>query len=831
MPAQIEIIPCKVCGDKSSGVHYGVITCEGCKGFFRRSQSAIVNYQCARQKNCVVDRVNRNRCQYCRLQKCMALGMSRDAVKFGRMSKKQREKVEDEVRFHRMNNNIAIKSPASANGQTNVAVVAGQQQQHQSVQQQQQALSSNLNAVHGHQHALAHQQQHQHAQQHLHSHQPQLQQLASHPSLHHSHLSHYAPTHDAISANNTNNSNQNTQNNNQTGHQQLQQLCLGGGQRQPQQQTSPTISTTSVQSNASSLSADQLQHLQHLSHSQHANANSHHSLNNHLSAHHNGHLNNHHSSHSQQLAQQQLIVVVNQQAPLGAHQKQLAGHQLFATSVSSSVANSASAGSGPASSASSLTFDLVGSPTEFAVDSTTTFDLATTTTTASSSSSASSASSASSTSVGSQQVTSAHYAAGQQQQASPASQKGQLQLLQQHHRQTPGQHVGVASLSVLQPPALGRAHADSNCLLSTTTSTPTPTPTTSSPSAAAAGHVALTSASSTPTTTSTPASSSSCSPNSSLKLVVGGQQLVYSQQALTYVQQPAGQYAASSQQRNEHLSHTNNSHAIQQHQQQQHLASVHLSNSSQASNQIPMQLDALDANSAANTSALLATSDDAFANSNQASAVMSELVDGATSDEDLAFMQTQMDPQRSRYGIGRDACEILALTLAEAHVGTCLVSSERIAEIVAAKKRQAQLAAGSAPQAATNGAADSQPQVAAASCKRLNYLRSLSYDELWLECANRLTNIIQQIIEFAKMVPSFMVMEQDDQIVLLKAGSFELCCLRVSRYYDLDTNTLLFGNGLVPVDLFLRAAGKLLVALCALRFVRRFWRLAVRAIV
>lgn len=76
--AQIEIIPCKVCGDKSSGVHYGVITCEGCKGFFRRSQSSVVNYQCPRNKNCVVDRVNRNRCQYCRLQKCLRLGMSRD---------------------------------------------------------------------------------------------------------------------------------------------------------------------------------------------------------------------------------------------------------------------------------------------------------------------------------------------------------------------------------------------------------------------------------------------------------------------------------------------------------------------------------------------------------------------------------------------------------------------------------------------------------------------------------------------------------------------------------------------------------------------------------
>ncbi|XP_054161870.1 probable nuclear hormone receptor HR3 isoform X2 [Oppia nitens] len=111
--AQIEIIPCKVCGDKSSGVHYGVITCEGCKGFFRRSQSSVVNYQCPRQKNCVVDRVNRNRCQYCRLQKCLALGMSRDAVKFGRMSKKQREKVEDEVRFHRAQ---MVRTPGQTNG-------------------------------------------------------------------------------------------------------------------------------------------------------------------------------------------------------------------------------------------------------------------------------------------------------------------------------------------------------------------------------------------------------------------------------------------------------------------------------------------------------------------------------------------------------------------------------------------------------------------------------------------------------------------------------------------------------------------------------------------
>ncbi|KAG1969098.1 nuclear receptor ROR-beta [Pimephales promelas] len=100
MRAQIEVIPCKICGDKSSGIHYGVITCEGCKGFFRRSQQNNAMYSCSRQRSCLIDRINRNRCQHCRLQKCLALGMSRDAVKFGRMSKKQRDSLYAEVQRH-----------------------------------------------------------------------------------------------------------------------------------------------------------------------------------------------------------------------------------------------------------------------------------------------------------------------------------------------------------------------------------------------------------------------------------------------------------------------------------------------------------------------------------------------------------------------------------------------------------------------------------------------------------------------------------------------------------------------------------------------------------
>ena len=46
-----------------------------------------------------------------------------------------------------------------------------------------------------------------------------------------------------------------------------------------------------------------------------------------------------------------------------------------------------------------------------------------------------------------------------------------------------------------------------------------------------------------------------------------------------------------------------------------------------------------------------------------------------------------------------------------------------------------------------------------------------SQEDLWVTAAQKLTNIIKQIIEFAKMVPGFMNrFSQEDQIVLLKRG-------------------------------------------------------------
>ncbi|EFP10231.1 CRE-NHR-25 protein [Caenorhabditis remanei] len=76
---------CPVCGDRVSGYHYGLLTCESCKGFFKRTVQNKKQYQCSADSNCHVDRTCRKRCPSCRFQKCLTMGMKMEAVRADRM--------------------------------------------------------------------------------------------------------------------------------------------------------------------------------------------------------------------------------------------------------------------------------------------------------------------------------------------------------------------------------------------------------------------------------------------------------------------------------------------------------------------------------------------------------------------------------------------------------------------------------------------------------------------------------------------------------------------------------------------------------------------------
>ncbi|KAF1767768.1 hypothetical protein GCK72_007727 [Caenorhabditis remanei] len=61
---------CPICGDRVSGFHYGILTCESCK-----------QYKCDSGANCHVEQSCRKRCPSCRYQKCLVVGMKMDAVR------------------------------------------------------------------------------------------------------------------------------------------------------------------------------------------------------------------------------------------------------------------------------------------------------------------------------------------------------------------------------------------------------------------------------------------------------------------------------------------------------------------------------------------------------------------------------------------------------------------------------------------------------------------------------------------------------------------------------------------------------------------------------
>ncbi|KAM4643967.1 vitamin D3 receptor [Amazona ochrocephala] len=84
---------CGVCGDKATGFHFNAMTCEGCKGFFRRSMKRKAVFTCPFNGDCKITKDNRRHCQACRLKRCVDIGMMKEFILTDEEVQRKREMI------------------------------------------------------------------------------------------------------------------------------------------------------------------------------------------------------------------------------------------------------------------------------------------------------------------------------------------------------------------------------------------------------------------------------------------------------------------------------------------------------------------------------------------------------------------------------------------------------------------------------------------------------------------------------------------------------------------------------------------------------------------
>ncbi|NXN10575.1 VDR protein, partial [Indicator maculatus] len=84
---------CGVCGDKATGFHFNAMTCEGCKGFFRRSMKRKATFTCPFNGDCKITKDNRRHCQACRLKRCVDIGMMKEFILTDEEVQRKREMI------------------------------------------------------------------------------------------------------------------------------------------------------------------------------------------------------------------------------------------------------------------------------------------------------------------------------------------------------------------------------------------------------------------------------------------------------------------------------------------------------------------------------------------------------------------------------------------------------------------------------------------------------------------------------------------------------------------------------------------------------------------
>ncbi|CAD6191131.1 unnamed protein product [Caenorhabditis auriculariae] len=83
---------CAVCGDQSTGYHYEVASCNGCKTFFRRTIVSERQFRCHKEGKCLFTKDIRCACRCCRFAKCLEVGMNPKAIQTCRPAFETKEK-------------------------------------------------------------------------------------------------------------------------------------------------------------------------------------------------------------------------------------------------------------------------------------------------------------------------------------------------------------------------------------------------------------------------------------------------------------------------------------------------------------------------------------------------------------------------------------------------------------------------------------------------------------------------------------------------------------------------------------------------------------------
>ncbi|CAF3488908.1 unnamed protein product [Rotaria sp. Silwood1] len=89
------LLQCKVCETDGAQLHYGGLCCVSCKMFFRRNATFDLDaHQCVFREKCDITINSRRACRYCRLQKCLEIGMQRELL---RASHHRRKKINEQI--------------------------------------------------------------------------------------------------------------------------------------------------------------------------------------------------------------------------------------------------------------------------------------------------------------------------------------------------------------------------------------------------------------------------------------------------------------------------------------------------------------------------------------------------------------------------------------------------------------------------------------------------------------------------------------------------------------------------------------------------------------